>query len=205
MKNLSFFSRAVVLAACLTAVFSMTALADDVVKSRANGLAEEQRRFPFEVVLSEETCERKCYAGYGEKYASGYGITPATEFEIRSVDPTADAAELKIDIDVIYQSESGNSTKSEKVRTYGYGDLTANDGSTYSFFTDRNKENLEERGTLYSDSQHSVRMTLTYNGADQKKEKQYFQVYTLEDLGYYIDNADAAAAAETEPAPAVIY
>ena len=84
----------------------MTALADDVVKSRANGLAEEQRRFPFEVVLSEETCERKCYAGYGEKYASGYGITPDTEFEIRSVDPTADAAELKIDIDVIFYDDA---------------------------------------------------------------------------------------------------
>lgn len=192
------------LAMSLAAAFSITAFADGSVKTRENGLAEEQRRFPFEIVLSEDTCERKCFAGYGKKYQTGYGITPYTEFEVRTVDPAADAANLKIDIELIYKNDGANSSKTEKVRTYEYGDIAA-DGSYYSFFTERNIENLEEREKLYSDSQSSIRLTLTYNSGSKKTEKQYYQVCTEDDLMFYIENEDAEEMTETEAAPEVLY
>ena len=172
----------------------MTALADGDVKTRANGLAEEQRRFPFEVSLSEGTTERKCYTGYGQKYENGYVITPDTEFSLSASDPTANVADLKIDLDMIYPNDSGKGSKVEKICTYDYGDLSA-DSSFFSFFTERNKENLEERGKLYSDSQRSLRMTLTYRGGDKKTDHEYYQVVSDEDLMYYIENAEAASAA----------
>ena len=175
----------------------MTSLADSDVKTRANGLAEEQRRFPFEVSLSEETTERKCYTGYGQKYEDGYAITPDAEFSLSASDPTADAANLKIDLDMIYPNDSGKGNKVEKICTYDYGDLSA-DGSQFSFFTDRSRENLEERGKLYSDSQRSLRMTLTYRSGDKKTERVYYQVVLDDDLNYYIENAEAAAEEETK-------
>lgn len=204
MKKGFFWRRVAAAAMCMAAAWSLTAFADSTVRSRENKLAQEQRKFPFEVVLSEETCERKCYAGFGKKYANGYAITPYTEFEIRSADPSADAANLRIDIDVVYQSGDSGS-KTDKVLTYETGDITADDGSTYAFFTERNLENLEERGNLYSDSQKSLRMTLTYEAGGNKTEKRYYQVCEDEDLAYYLESADAAEMAEPEPAPAVIY
>lgn len=204
MRSFSFLKKTAVLTAAFAAVFSMTSFADGEVKAHANGFAEEQRRFPFDVELTEETTERKCYTGYGKKYQTGYAITPDAEFSLSASDPTANAADLKIELDMIYLNDSGQGNKVEKVNTYDFGDLAA-DGTTFSFFTDRNKENLEERGKLYSDSQRSLRMTLTYRGDNKKTEKEYYQVFTDDDLMYYIENADAVAAEETEAAAEVYY
>ena len=205
LKGLSFIKRTAVLAAAMAILCVGTAFADTDVKARANGFAEEQRRFPFEVSLIGESTERKCYTGYGEKYADGYAVTLDTEFAISAVNPDADAAALRIEIDMVSLNDSGKGSKVEKVCTYDYGDLSAGDGSVYAFFTERNRENLEERGKLYSDTQRSLRMTLTYNGGDKKTEKQYFMVCTDDDLNYYIENADAQEAAETEAPPEVYY
>ncbi|MDO4266114.1 MAG: hypothetical protein Q4C63_06610 [Eubacteriales bacterium] len=204
MKVLSFIKRTAVLAAAAAVLFSGTAFANGDVKTRANGLAEEQRRFPFEIVLTGDSTERMCYTGYGEKYANGHAMTPDTEFEIVAANPDADVSALKIEIDMVSLNDAGKGSKIEKVRTFDYGDLNVGDGSTYAFLTERNRENLEERGKLYSDTQRSLCMTLTYKGADGKKtEKQYFQVCTDDDLNYYIENADAQAVPETEAPPEV--
>lgn len=204
MKRLSAWKKIAILAVLMAAACQMTAFADGDVKTRSNGLAEEQKRFPFEVVMTEDCVERKCYTGYGQKYETGYAITPDTEFEVVSVDPSADAAELRIELDMVYFNDSGKGNKVEKVTTYDYGDISASDGSTYSFLTDRSRENLEERGKLYSDSQRSLRMTLSYNGSGKKTEKQYYQVCTEDDILYYVENADAQAA-ETAPETAAVY
>lgn len=204
LKLSAFWHKSAALALLCAAFCALPSYAATEAKSRANGLAEAERRFPFEVVLQEETCERKCYSGYGKKYQTGYAITPEAEFEVVAADPNAEASALKIDIDMIYQNDSGQGSKVEKITTYDYGDLSASDGSTYSFLPDRSIENLAERDRLYSNPQRSLRMTLTYapEGEDKKTEKQYYQVYSEEELAYYMENAGEE---ETPEETAAVY
>ena len=150
---------------------------------------------PFAFEVTDADYQRLCYAGHdgsGVKYREGFAIPDDATFEIvnRGTDAAANAANLKVEVVLLYENSDNTKGMRETVRTFEKGDLK-DDGTSYSLLSENNIENLSERDMLYSDSTQSLQVKVTYDsGRGTKSEQFYFQVSSPEMMDAYANGAE---------------
>ncbi|MDO4438504.1 MAG: hypothetical protein Q4B86_03540 [Eubacteriales bacterium] len=149
--------------------------------------------FPFDIELSDDSCERLTYAGHssnGVSYEDGTAITPYTQFRIiRTADESYDIDKLDIEIYVLYENDKNTGHLKEFTKKYSGEDLTVGD-EYYDFFSENLRDNLESRDRLYSNSLRSLVMKLSYEGREVKAMKKYFYVCNEEDFDALLQSSD---------------
>lgn len=189
--------KAAVISVLMAASVTVTAVA----APQDAGLAETELPFAFEV--SDAPYERLCYAGHGGsgiKYREGYTIPEDATFQIvdKGIDASADPANLKVEISVLYENDQNTRGMRETVRTFEKGDLKA-DGTEYSFFSDNLIDNLASRDRLYSNSLQGLEVKMTYFAPRGRRSEQYYYLVCSDDMmddyasgaGEFTDETDA--------------
>lgn len=153
----------------------------------------DSNKFPFDIEISDDSCERLCYAGHssnGVKYEEGLAITPYTQFKVvRTADESYDINNLDIEIYILYENDKNTGNLREFIKKYSGKDLNAED-EFYDIFSENLRANLESRDRLYSNSLRSLVMKLSYNGRSNKVVKKYFNVCSEDDFEDLISNSD---------------
>lgn len=196
LKQIHWF-KAAIAGALLAAAFSMAAVA----APQDAGAAATELPFAFEV--ADAPYERLCYAGHdgsGVKYKEGYTIPEDATFQIvdKGIDGTADPANLKVEISVLYENSQHTKGMRETVKTFEKGDLKA-DGTSYSFFSENQIDNLSSRERLYSNSLQGLEVKMTYFAPRGKRSEKYYYLVCSDEMmddyasgaGEFTDETDA--------------
>ena len=184
MKRFDRFLRIGILSVCIAAASVFPALADGVKPKLTRNTLADEPDFPFEVNMESDSCEgRLCYTGSGSKFEEGVCVTPDAEFSLSQLNPEADIENLKIDVMVIYYDEENKNSLNEQICGWDYGQLSTD--TNYALFPDDIRDELDEKGRLYSGYDRSVKMKLTYKSDSDKEDKMYFYVATDDELASY--------------------
>ncbi len=152
----------------------------------------DSNKFPFDIEISDDSCERLCYAGHssnGVKYEEGLAITPYTQFKlVRTGDASYDLDNLDIEIYILYENDENTGNLKEFIKKYAGKDLEEDE--YYDIFSENLRDNLESRDRLYSNSLRSMVMKLSYKGRSTKVVKRFFNVCSEDDFEDLISNSD---------------
>ncbi len=187
MKRFNKFLRTGILTLCIAATAVFPAFADGMKPKLMKNTLADLPTFPFELSIETDSVGgRLCYTGSGSKFREGTCITPDAEFALSQVNPEADINNLKIDVVVLYYDEENKKSLNEQVCGWDYGQLSTD--TNYSIIPDDVRDELDEKGRLYSGYDRSLQMKLTYKDDSQKEEKMYFYVATYDELSTYSED-----------------